>query len=95
MSPKRFPLTQIIEALNRDEQRKYKLRIYTASQVKEETYQKGNIEVTIIKKTLSDEEKCKILRDSHIFIAPAIGTTMVPSISVMEAEYHGNIVIRF
>jgi glycosyltransferase involved in cell wall biosynthesis len=94
LTQKRFPLTQILETLNRDCQRTYNLKIYTTSHVKAETYQKGNVEITIIRKKLSDEEKCKILRKSHIFVAPAKNSTIEPPISVIEAEYHGNIIIR-
>jgi hypothetical protein len=95
MIPKRFPLPKITDTLNRHSQREYKLRIYTTSQVNNGTYQKGNVEIRIIRRRLSDGEKCKILRESHVFIAPAKGTTMEPSISVLEAEYHGNIIARF
>jgi len=94
MNPKRFPLAKVIGVLNRDNQREYKLRIYTASQIREETCKRGNVEIRIIERILSEEDKCKILRKSHVFIAPAKGTTMEPSISAMEAEYHGNIVVR-
>jgi glycosyltransferase involved in cell wall biosynthesis len=92
--PKRIPLARIVDMLNEDPQREYKLTVYTASEIKEQTYQKGNVEIAIVKKSLSDEEKCKILRESHIFIAPTRGATMEPSISIMEAEYHGNIIIK-
>jgi len=92
---KRFPLRKIIEKLNRDLKRKYELTIYTASPVREKTYCKGNVEVRIVRTKLSEKEKCKVLRESHIYIAPEKGTTMEPSISVIEAEYHGNIIARF
>jgi len=95
MIPKRFPLTTIVNVLNKDDQREYKLGIYTASQVKEETYRKGNAEIRIVRKCLSDKQKCEILRKSDVFIAPAKGTSMEPPISVIEAEYHGNIIVRF
>ena len=95
LQPRRLPLKKVLETLNRDEQRTYRLTIFTASKVKEESYRIGNAEVNICRRILSGEEKCKILRESHVFIAPAKGTTMEPSISVIEAEYHGNIIARF
>jgi hypothetical protein len=94
LNPKRFSLSKTVVALNRDLDRKYKLTIYTTSQTEDKSYDAGNVEVTIQQKILSASEKCEILRDSHIFIAPAKGTTMDPPISVIEAEWHGNLIMR-
>lgn len=70
------------------------LDIYTESSIEEETFTVGNVTVNIKSKILSDEEKCKVLRGAHLFIAPKRHTTMDPPLSVMEASFHGNIVIE-
>ena len=92
MSEKRFPLKSLVDGLKRDMERQYKLRIYTASQVPGASYHEGNVEIRILPRRLTNEEKCEILRKSHVFIAPTPGTTMNPSISVIEARFHGNLI---
>ncbi|HVP92541.1 MAG TPA: hypothetical protein VMS94_02230 [Acidobacteriota bacterium] len=95
MLSERVDLSKITEALGHNHaNKKYRLTIYTMSQVKEQIYCENSIRIAIIRKRLSAKEKCEILRESHIFIAPAKGTTMEPSISVIEAEHHGNLVLR-
>jgi len=94
MGPKRISMTAIVSVLNNDWQREYKLTVYTASQVKKEEYQKGNVRIKIVNRRLTERQKCQILQRSHVFVAPSRGTTMEPSISVIEAEYHGNIIVR-
>jgi glycosyltransferase involved in cell wall biosynthesis len=74
---------------------KYKLTVYTADPVKEQLLQENGSNVEIIVKCLSEKEKCEVLKKSHVFVAPKKNTTMEPSISVIEAEYHGNIIERF
>lgn len=93
--PKRFSLSKVLKTLNRDVDRKYKLAIYTFSQIEEQTFCTGNVETRITCGVLDEREKCRILSDSHVFIAPAKHTTMEPPISVIEAEYHGNIIMEF
>jgi hypothetical protein len=95
MKPKRFPLQKILQVLNSDRERQYDLKIFTSSEVNEGRFRRGNVDVSVIKKKLSDFEKCGILKESHFFIAPTKGTTMEPPISVTEAEYHGNVIVRF
>jgi len=95
MIPNRFPLIKIIDVLNRNKEMKYNLRIYTMSDVGNREYTAGNVQVKVTQAMLSEKEKCNILQESHIFIAPAEGTTMDPSLSVIEAEYHGNVIARF
>jgi hypothetical protein len=91
---RRLPLIEVVKKFMEDQRRNYEITIYTADNISEKVYKIKNVKIKIINKILSDEEKCKILRESHMFIAPRQGTTMTPSISVMEAEYHGNIIIR-
>jgi len=91
---RRLPLIEVVKKFMEDQRRNYEITIYTADNIGEKVYKIKNVKVKIINKILSEEEKCKILRESHMFIAPRQGTTMAPSISVMEAEYHGNIIIR-
>jgi len=91
---RRLPLIEVVKKFMEDQRRNYEITIYTADNVGEKVYKIKNVEIKIINKILSEEEKCKILWESHMFIAPRQGTTMIPSISVMEAEYHGNIIIR-
>jgi len=94
LNRKRFPLAKIIKLMRRDN-RLFNLTIYTADNIGGHNYtiNYGNIKVRIVKKILSEEEKCSILSDSHVFIAPCPRTTMDPPISVLEALYHGNIII--
>jgi hypothetical protein len=89
------PLQKILQVLNSDRERQYDLKIFTSSEVNEGRFRRGNVDVSVIKKKLSDFEKCGILKESHFFIAPTKGTTMEPPISVTEAEYHGNVIVRF
>lgn len=95
MLPERVDLTRITNALGRNLRNRYSLVVYTMSPVKEQMYNVDNVDVKIIRRKLSEKEKCEILRESHVFVAPAKGTTMEPSISIIEAEYHGNLVRRF
>jgi hypothetical protein len=94
LNPKRFSLTDVVNSFNDDEQRLYELTVYTATPVLEKTSRIGRVQVKFVRKILSDAEKCRVLSESHLLIAPKRGTTMDPSITEMEAEYHGNIVIR-
>lgn len=91
----RLALLDVIKMFSKDQSRTYEVTIYTATPIKEGVYRINNVKVSIVRKVLSDGEKCRILSSSHLFIAPRRGTTMEPSISVMEAEHHGNIIIRF
>jgi hypothetical protein len=91
---KRLPLKEVVEMFIKDRGRTYEIIIYTADNVSEKVYDVKNVRVRIINRILSTEEKCRILQGSHMFIAPRHETTMIPSISVMEAEYHGNIIVR-
>jgi len=91
---KRLPLVEVVKRFTKDQSRTYEITIYTADNVDEKVYVVKNVRIKIVKKILSAEEKCRVLRESHMFIAPRRGTTMIPSISVMEADYHGNIIIR-
>lgn len=95
LNPKRFSLVNVINRLRNDEERTYELNIYTSTPTRERAYKIGNVEVNVLMKILSDEEKCRVLRESYLFIAPNSGTTMDPSLSVIEAKYHGNIIARF
>lgn len=95
LKPKRLPFKKIVKTLNMDRERMYIWTIFTASKVKEWSYRMGNVEINIYRRILSNEEKCRILRESHVFIAPMKGSTMEPSISMIEAEYHGAVVMRF
>ena len=92
--PNRFDLKSTVNALERNFG-KYKLTVYTASPVKEQLWQEIGSNVKVIRKRLSEKEKCEALKKSHVFVAPRKGTTMEPTISVIEAEYHGNIIERF
>ncbi len=92
--PERFDLKSTVNALERNFG-KYKLTVYTASPVKERLWQENGSTVEVIRKRLSEKEKCEVLKKSHVFVAPKKGTTMEPTISVIEAEYHGNIIGRF
>jgi hypothetical protein len=94
LNNKRFPLVSVVKKLQNYRVGSYELAIYTTSQVREEAYTISNVKVDVKRKILSDKEKCKVLQESHLFIAPKPQTTMDPSISVMEATYHGDIVIR-
>ena len=94
LGPKRFPLVDVIRSLSSDRTRTYELDIYTTTQTPQKTFRIGNVEVNLYNQILSDEEKCRVLRESHLFIAPRDGTTMNPSMSIMEAEYHGITVAR-
>jgi len=94
LKPKRFSLADVVNHFSNDEQRFYELNIYTATPVQEKTGRIGRVQVNIAKKILSDEEKCRVLSESHLVIVPRRGTTMDPSMTEMEAEYHGNIVFR-
>jgi len=91
---RRLPLIEVVKKFIKDQRRYYEITIYTADNISEKEYNIRNVKIQIISKILSEEEKGKILQESHMFIAPRPGTTMIPSISVMEAEYHGNIIIR-
>jgi hypothetical protein len=92
--PKRFSVEQAVNHLCKDHGRKYELTVYTATPIRERTWNRGNVTVKIYNRLLTDEEKCKVLRSSHIFVAPTYGTTMDPAISIIEARYHGNIVLH-
>jgi hypothetical protein len=91
---RRLPLIKVIKRFVEDQSRVYEITIYTAENISKKVYNIRNVKVRIISKILSEEEKCRILRESHMFIAPQHGTTMVPSISIIEAAYHGNIIIK-
>lgn len=95
LNHERLPLVKIENGLNSNNKRVYEVDIYTATPTKERTYEIGNVRVNIVRKILSDEEKCIVLCQSHLFIAPKRGTTMEPSISVIEAKHHGNVVVYF
>ncbi len=86
-------LRDVIRSLNKDGNRTYQVRIYTLTPVPWKTFQNENVTVRIISKILSDQEKCEVLSRSDLFIAPLRDTTMLPPVSVIEAEYHGNIVV--
>ena len=73
---------------------KYKLTVYTASPVKEQLWQEIGSNVEVVSKRLSEKENWN-LKKSHVFVAPRKSTTMEPTISIIEAEYHGNIIERF
>jgi glycosyltransferase involved in cell wall biosynthesis len=92
--PHRFDLKSTVNALERNFG-KYKLTVYTASPVKEQLWQENGSNVEIVCKRLSEKEKCEVLKKSHVFVAPRKSTTMEPTISIIEAEYHGNIIGRF
>ena len=95
VTEKRFPLLKIIKTMNDDKKRNYKLVIYTSSTIDDQKFQSGNVEVTMFHKKLSEKDKCEILSTCDTFIAPSRLTTMDPPISVIEAEYHGAIVLNF
>lgn len=92
--PNRFDLKSTVNSLERNFG-KYKLTVYTASPVKEQLWQENGSTVEIVCKRLSEKEKCEALTKSHVFVAPRKNTTMEPTISIIEAEYHGNIIERF
>ena len=94
LNDKRFPLASAIRKLQSYGVSVCTLDVYTASPIEQETYAVSNVMVNVRKEILSDKEKCKVLREAHLFVAPKRQTTMDPSISVMEAIYHGDIVIR-
>lgn len=93
--PPRFVLSKIINTLNKDEKRHYTLTIYTSSSVPKQTFRNGNVTVIIYMRTLTDQEKCKILSECDAFVAPFTSTTIDPPLSVIEAEYHGKVILRF
>jgi len=94
LNDKRFPLDSAVRKLRSYGASVCTLDVYTTSPIEQETYAVSNVTVNIKKKILLDKEKCKVLREAHLFIAPKRQTTMDPSMSVMEATYHGDIVIR-
>lgn len=92
LKPKRFPIEKIVTNLSQDVDRKYTLTIYSSSQIKVSNCNYRNIEIKFIQRILDEREKCKILSESDVFISPAKNTTMQPPLSVIEAEYHGNLI---
>ncbi len=90
--PKRISVDRILSLLSQDLVRQYKLTIYTFSEVNERAYRSKNVEVRIIHRRLVEKEKCEILSAADVFISPAKNTSMNPPLSVIEAEYHGNLI---
>ncbi|MCW4003657.1 MAG: hypothetical protein NWE95_07080 [Candidatus Bathyarchaeota archaeon] len=93
LNEKRFSINDAVLKLREFGIKDCALDVYTNSSIKQGTYNFGNIIFNVRKKLLLDNEKCKVLSEAHLFIAPKPETTMDPSLSVMEAEYHGNIII--
>jgi hypothetical protein len=95
MENTRFSIDSAIIALRNIKLNSCTLDIYTATaRAKQEKIVFGNITVNVTKRLLSEKEKCEVLRDAQIFIAPKFQSTMNPPMCVLEAEYHGNIVIQ-
>jgi hypothetical protein len=90
----RFPLADVMNRLRSDPRRIYELDIYTATPIEERSYKIDNVRINIHRRILSEAQKCDVLSRSHLFVAPKLGTTMDPPLSVLEARYHGNIVLQ-
>jgi hypothetical protein len=96
ISPVRVPLRDILRELNKlSDKLKVSFKLYSTRVVpdkpiaKELNYGKGNLEVSIIPKRLSDVEKHEALLSSHFFLfVPDGNVTMNPSMSLLEAVYH-------
>jgi glycosyltransferase involved in cell wall biosynthesis len=96
MNPYRFPLKEVIESLKPLSER-IPIKLIIVSKLSE----KDNInvfkpyeglEVTIIDKWLSDDEKREIFRKAHFFLFPAKGNTaMNPPITVLESVCYGTL----
>lgn len=92
LNEKRFSLARAVDKLSYSyNSPKIELSIYTTSKVENKSFfkERRNLEVKIFHGTISDKEKCQLLSESDIFVAPSSHTTMEPPISVIEAKYHG------
>jgi hypothetical protein len=91
----RVPLKDILRELNKLSKLKVSFKLYSTRIVpdkpiaKDLNYRKGNVEISIISKKLSDVEKHEALSSSHFFLfTPNGNVTMNPSMSLLEAIYH-------
>ncbi len=96
MNPWRFPLKEVIESL-KPLSKRIPVKLIVASKLSEKdninTFKPyENLEVAIINKWLSDDEKREIFRKAHFFLFPAKGNTaMNPPITVLESVCYGTL----
>jgi len=95
ISPVRVPLKNILRELKKLNKLKVSFKLYSTRIVPDEpitkdlNYRKGNVEISIIPKKLSEAEKHEVLSSSHFFLfTPNGNVTMNPSMSLLEAVYH-------
>jgi hypothetical protein len=91
---RRFHYMSIMNYFYSHPGKKYEFHVYTAALARDATFVHDNVTVNIHQRILSEREKCEVLSQSHMFVAPASGTTMEPPISVIEARHHGNLILR-
>lgn len=95
ISPVRAPLKDILRELKKLNKLKVSFKLYSTRIVpnkpitKDLNYRKGNVEILITSKKLSEAEKHEVLSSSHFFLfTPNGNVTMNPSMSLLEAVYH-------
>jgi hypothetical protein len=95
ISPVRVPLKDILRELKKLNKLKVSFKLYSTKIVPDEpitkdlNYRKGNVEISIVPKKLSEAEKHEVLSSSHFFLfIPSGNVTMNPSMSLLEAVHH-------
>ena len=90
--PLRFPLRKILIAFNKSRgnfDQILKFTVVSTELRANKTMNLDGITLTLLKKQLSDQEKCTLYRDAHFFIyVPRGNVAMNPPITLIEAVYH-------